>query len=316
MLKKYYKFFVFISLIFIFLSIAGTFYFGIVLGPSFTGGTSVIFSYDTKIQQNIIKEKIPFDIVQLREVGDKYSIKVEILSEDEKSKLLDFLSLIAPGYQTHSYATYGPSLSNELFRKSIVALILASIIIIAFVSYVFSSVSKPVSSWKYGCIAVVALFHDIVIPIGIFSLLSGYGAQVDILFVMALLAIIGYSINDTLVIFDRIREALRTNKNTKNTFEDLVEKGVKSSIRRSIFTSFTTAVPLFLLFIFVPVVQWFALTLFIGVIVGTYSSIFFAPSLLIIVNKVFSGSSKDKEKKSLLHTAEDELLERLKNDEN
>ena len=149
--------------------------------------------------------------------------------------------------------------------------------------------SKPVSSWKYGSIAIVALLHDIALPLGLFAILGKFfGAEVDILFVMALLAILGYSVNDTIVVFDRVRENLKHNEetNVREDFHKTVGKSLESTFIRSINTSLTTGVVLITLFLIGgETTKYFALTLFAGVIAGTYSSIFLATPLLVLVSE-------------------------------
>jgi preprotein translocase subunit SecF len=151
-------------------------------------------------------------------------------------------------------------------------------------------VSVPVSSWKYGVVAIVTLLHDILIPTGIFAYL-GYsrGAEVGALFIVALLTILGISINDTIVVFDRIRENLNLNilaKNTKESFTDVVWRSITQTLTRSINTSVTVIVVLLALFFVGPEsTKDFALTLIVGMVAGTYSSIFLASPLLILIEK-------------------------------
>ena len=174
--------------------------------------------------------------------------------------------------------------------------------IIFFIAFVFRHVSAPVSSWKYGIIAIIALLHDIIVTIGLFAVLGALvGAEVDILFVMALLAILGYSVNDTIVVFDRVRENLRTNLelNRKEDFELTVGKSLNQTYIRSINTSLTTFFVLITLFMLGPLAtQNFALVLLTGVIAGTYSSICLATPLLVAVNDLQGGGQgKGKKKK-------------------
>ncbi|HIP34135.1 MAG TPA: hypothetical protein EYG89_05375 [Bacteroidia bacterium] len=169
-------------------------------------------------------------------------------------------------------------------------MILVSLVIILFIAYVFSGVSRPVNSYKYGLIAIIALIHDIIIPTGIFALLGSMfvGFQIDVLFITAILAILGYSVNDTIVVFDRVRENIKNagkNISGKN-FEKIVGDSINQVIRRSIFTSATTLIVIvFLYFMGGENTKPFALVLGIGVLAGTYSSIFIASPLLIYTEK-------------------------------
>jgi len=178
------------------------------------------------------------------------------------------------------FNTIGPAIGEELKQKAYIAMGIVVLAIILFIAFAFRKVSEPVSSWKYGFVAILALMHDIIIPTGVFALLGLFtGAEVDILFVTALLAILGFSVNDTIVVFDRIRENLMLNKerNKNENFAETVGHSLEQTFARSINTSLTTLLVLLtLLFVGGESTKYFALTLVIGVIAGTYSSIFLA----------------------------------------
>ncbi|MBU0660847.1 protein translocase subunit SecF [Patescibacteria group bacterium] len=178
--------------------------------------------------------------------------------------------------------TIGGVISSELQRRSWQAGIAVVLAIIVFVAYAFRRVTKPVSSWKYGITAIVALIHDVVITMGIFALLGKfYGIEIDVPFVVAMLTILGYSVNDTIVVFDRVREKLI--KRGRSKFAETVNMGVNETLVRSINTSITTLVVLFGLFIFGgDSIHYFSLALIIGIMLGTYSSIFLASPLLVV----------------------------------
>ncbi len=180
----------------------------------------------------------------------------------------------------------GPTLGKELTQKAIIALIVVVLAILAFIAFSFREVSHPLPSWKYGVVAMVTLLHDIIVPTGVYVLLSHrYGAEVDTLFVIALLTIIGISISDKIVVFDRIRENLK-NSSAKRAFEDVVGDSLRQTFTRSINTSVTVVLALLALYFFGPVTtKYFTLTLIVGMIVGTYSSIFVASPLLTVWNK-------------------------------
>jgi preprotein translocase subunit SecF len=187
-----------------------------------------------------------------------------------------------------SFNSVGPSVGKELTRKAILAVILISIAIICFIAFAFRKVSKPISSWKYGIIAIVTLLHDVAIPVGLFVILSHfYGAEVDSLFVVAVLTILGLSVSDTIVIFDRIRENLRNQANvSKTNFNEVVGKSLEQSYIRSICTSMTVILVLLSLYFFGPEsTKYFALMLTAGMFFGTYSSIFLASPLLVWVEE-------------------------------
>ena len=185
-----------------------------------------------------------------------------------------------------SFTAIGPSIGKELTNKAIAAIIAIVLALLAFITFAFRKVSKPVSSWKYAVIAIVTLVHDMLVPMGVFAYLGfARGAEVDSLFVVALLAILGISINDTIVVFDRVRENLRRREemNTKEPFDETVGKSLNQTIVRSINTSLTVVFVLLALFFFGPeTTKNFALMLTVGMIAGTYSSIFLASPLLVV----------------------------------
>lgn len=234
---------------------------------------------------------------------NEYEFTTQALNAEEYADLKDTITESIGAFQVKEYQSFSPSISKELLYKGLIALLVAIIIIIIYISIVFKKASRPVESWKYGVVATVALVHDTIIPLGIFSAIAPFTtATVDTLFVTALLATLGYSINDTIVVFDRIRDKLRVNreKNKKEVFSETVKYGIRNSFRRSAYTSISTIVPLVLLFIFVSATKWFSIALLIGVIAGTYSSLFFAPSILLLWNQYFP--QKEKKQKNLSET--------------
>jgi len=179
------------------------------------------------------------------------------------------------------FESIGPTIGEEIKEKAWIAIIFTVFAIILYISYVFRKVSKPVASWKYGIGAILALVHDIVIVTGLFSILGHfYGMEVNSLFITALLTILGFSVNDTIVTFDRTRENL--GKHYTGDFETIVNDSVNQTLTRSINTSFTTLIILFALFFFGgATISNFVLALIVGVFVGTYSSIFVASPILV-----------------------------------
>ena len=184
------------------------------------------------------------------------------------------------------FETIGSVISNELRERSWQAGIAVVLAIVFFVAYAFRRVSKPVSSWKYGITAIIALVHDVTITMGIFALLGYfYGIEIDVPFVVAMLTILGYSVNDTIVVFDRVREKLI--KRGRDKFAETVNMGVNETLIRSINTSVTTLLVLTALFLFGgESVHYFSLALMIGIVLGTYSSIFLASPLLVVWERI------------------------------
>jgi len=272
-------------------SLVAVFTFGLKPGIEFKGGAIVTAQYTgvvPEVEQIRNEAKnIGLGEVSVQVSGEKELIvKTRTLEEADRPVLAQILSVNgAFPYTEKSFSAIGPSISKELTTKSILAVILVSLAIIIFITLAFRGVSKPVASWKYGLVSIVTLLHDIIIPAGLYAYLGyAFGAEVDTLFVVALLTILGISISDTIVIFDRIRENLK--KKISQSFEEVVGISLSQSFVRSINTSLTVIVVLLALFFFGPEpTKWFSLTLVTGMIVGTYSSIFVASPLLTLVEK-------------------------------
>lgn len=191
------------------------------------------------------------------------------------------------------FNSIGPTVGAQLKTKALIAIILVIIFIVLFITFAFRKVSHPVSSWKYGLATIIALAHDVIIPTGVFIVWSHFrgglpaqAGEIDLLFVTALLAILGYSVHDTIVVFDRVRENLKTGIG-QESFEETVGKSVSQTFGRSINTSLTIFLALAALyFIGGASTKDFAFVLLIGIIAGTYSSIFVASPLLVTLEKL------------------------------
>jgi preprotein translocase subunit SecF len=219
---------------------------------------------------------------------NSYIIRTRALSNDEHVNFSAALSGLG-SMQEDEFTTVGPVIGQELLQKAWIAIALVVLCTIAFIAFAFRGVSKPVQSWKYGIVAIITLLHDILVPAGLFALLGHFvGAEVDALFIVALLTILGISINDTIVVFDRIRENLRRNEDhgKREEFAEVVGRSITQTITRSINTSLTVVIVLVALYFLGPeVTKNFALTLIVGMIAGTYSSIFLASPLLVVWQK-------------------------------
>lgn len=299
---KHKKIFIGISTVLVILSIASLFVFGLKIGIDFKGGALTEVSYTTSrpTQNDLAKPlaALNFGDILLEPTGNLgYIVKSRDLSDAEHTELLQTLSQGNSSSLTElSFDSIGPSVGKELTRKAILSVILISLAIICFIAFAFRKVSKPISSWKYGLIAIITLLHDVAIPVGLFVILSHfYGAEVDTLFVVAVLTILGLSVSDTIVIFDRIRENLRNQAAVaKANFGEIVGKSLEQSYVRSICTSLTVILVLLALYFFGPVsTKYFALMLTAGMFFGTYSSIFLASPLLVLVE----GWQKKKQNK-------------------
>jgi len=308
-LKHTYIFFVFSGLAALG-SIAAIF--GLGLNPSvdFSGGSIVEVIYEGErpevetIQEALIGAGIQGAVVQtVDEQG--MIVKTLELSDERKSVLDEALSVSGLyEYEEERYRNLGPTVSDELKNRSIFAIILVVLAIVSFIAYTFRGVSRPVSSFKYGLVAIVALIHDILLPTALFAILGSIFIeyQIDVLFITALLAILGFSVNDTIVVFDRVRENLNNAKEkgvkaTGDEFKKIVGQSLEETFRRSLNTSITTLIPLaFLFFIGGEATRPFSLVLALGVIAGTYSSLFLASPLLVLIEK-YQKPPKDKKEK-------------------
>lgn len=298
---KYRKIAYFVSGTLVALSLAAIFGFGFNFGIDFTGGSLMEVEYkNTRPEILKIKEALSgFELgdIKLQPSGEKnYILRFKDTDEETHQNILKALALNNSYELTEErFDSIGPVIGSELKQRALIAVLLASIMIILYIAFAFRKVSsvkilnlsavrqgtKKLSSVKYGVIAVLALLHDITIPTGIFVFLGYYkGVEIDSLFVTAILTILGFSVHDTIVVFDRIRENLL--KNSSEKFEDTVDKSIKETIARSINTSLTVLFVLFALFLFGgETTKYFALALILGIFFGTYSSIFLASPLLV-----------------------------------
>lgn len=264
---------------------------GLKPGIDLKGGSILEVAYpDGRPQVAEIQQKMnTLDLgeVRIQPAGEQnFVLRQRSLTQTEKSSVDDVLASFGSVKEVQ-YNSVGPSIGEELMRKAWWAIGLVSLSIIVFIAFAFRGVSKPVSSWKYGVVAIVTLLHDILIPTGYFAYLGhARDAEVGVLFIVALLTILGISINDTIVVFDRIRENLRFNedKHQHQEFGLVVWNSIKQTMARSINTSVTVVIMLVALYVAGPVsTKDFSLTLIIGMIAGTYSSIFLAAPMLVLI---------------------------------
>jgi len=299
----YRKFFFILSAILLLVSIFAMWKFGFNVGIDFKGGTITEISYpggrpeQTVLSQGI--DKLELGNYILQPSGDNsYVVKTKELDEKEKQSLLGALSEGTASTTIERYDSIGPIVGGELKKKSFAAIAVVIFCIVLFVTYAFRKVSEPVASWKFGLATIISLIHDVIIPTGIFAIYAHFtGAEIDVLFVSALLAVLGYSVHDTIVVFDRIREHLRINKeqHKKENFDITVGKSVSETFGRSINTSVTIFLVLIILFFLGgSTTRDFAFVLLMGIIAGTYSSIFVASPLLVWFEKI---QNKNKAKK-------------------
>ena len=284
---------------------------GLRLGIDFTGGSLTEAAYDSAPAKAEVESAVAtFNLggVSVRESNDEagrdaYIIRTRDLTDTERAELGTAVSSLGEGGEITRFTSIGPVIGQELRDKAGWAIFGVVLIIILYVAFAFRGIGTPVSSWMYGAITIFVLVHDVLVPTALMSLLGFFaGVEVDVLFVMALLAVLGYSVNDTIVIFDRVRENLTLNRTEHRQkriepggleheeitytltkpYDEIVGEAVQKTLARSINTSVTTLVVLSALyFLGGSVTQTFALILFAGVLAGTYSSICIASPLVI-----------------------------------
>ncbi len=305
-IAKNLKYFFIIPAVLTVLSLAALATWGLKPGIDLIGGSSLQVTYlaERPAQEAVrdVVETLGLGEVRVQPSGTQgYILRQRDLSTEERTTLVGALATLGE-VREDQFTSIGPSLGAELLRKAWIAIALVVLCTVLFIAFAFRKVSSVdessskrtgVASWKYGVVAIITLLHDIILPVGLFALLGyTHGAEVDALFIVALLTILGISINDTIVIFDRIRENLTLNEGRHHeSFEHVVGKSIKQTISRSINTSLTVIIVLVCLWLVGPeATKDFALTLIVGMVAGTYSSIFLASPLLVAWEK-FSKKS-------------------------
>lgn len=276
------------------LSIVASLIYGFNLGIDFTGGSllQVRYTAERPSVQSVNDALGSVDVhnAVIQPSGDDtFIIKTQVLDNTQREAAVGSLG---ENVVEESFESIGPTIGQELREKAVSAIILVLVAIIAYVSWAFRGVSKgPVPSWAFGASAIVALAHDIAITLGIFVLLGEfYGVEINAMFITALLTILGFSVHDTIVVFDRIREGLRRSK--EETFEGVINESINLTMMRSLNTSVTTLLVLLVLYLFGgESIRYFVLALIIGITVGTYSSIFVASPLLLTWQKLLKRRS-------------------------
>ena len=260
---------------------------GLKFGIDFTGGSLIELSFPA---QKISLEQVKAEMktlglgeVFVQPSGERgYLLRVKEIDNAKYNEVTNEFQKKFGQVEKLRFETVGPTISKDLTQKAIIAVIVASIFIVLFIAWAFRKVPKPASSWRFGFSAVVALLHDVLVVTGIFSIFGHFfNIEIDSLFVTAILTVIGFSVHDTIVVFDRIRENLLTRRT--NSFEETANISVVQTLGRSINTSMTVLIVLTCLYIFgASSIKHFILALLVGITTGTYSSIFNATPILII----------------------------------
>ncbi len=293
------KYFYFLSGTLVSLSLVALFTWGLKLGIDFTGGTQMTVQFEKQIPA---KEKIQSSLKALNLNGltiqmsadRKAILKYKNSNDKINTQVFQALKKKNPQITQLSVDFIGSSVSDQLKKNALEAIVLAILGIALYIAWAFRKVSYPIKSWKYGLGAIVALAHDITITMGIFVLLGKYfGIEVGVPFVAALLTILGYSVNDTIVVYDRIRENL-TKSSVKENFGNIVNRSLNETLARSINTSLSVIIVLLaVIFWGGASIKYFSVALLAGVIFGTYSSIYVASALMVtIYNQQIKSAKK------------------------
>lgn len=271
---------------------------GLKLGIDFTGGSLMELEYQNeRVAVDVIKEDLKsagIEDVIVQPSGEKGAIlRFKDVDEQTHQNILTKLSKENNSASEKSFASIGPTIGKEMKSKSIWAISLVLIMIVSYIALAFRKVSYPLGSWKYGIATLIALSHDVIIPLGVFAYLGRfYNTEIDVAFIAAILTVLGYSVHDTIIVFDRVRENLI--KSSKMEFEELINKSLNQTFIRSLNTSFTVILVLSAIYFWGgETIKNFSLVLLIGIGVGTYSSIFIASPVLLSWHK-YSAKRKIK----------------------
>jgi len=292
---KYSKVWFAVSILTVVVALAALFFWGLKYGIDFTGGSLVEVSF-SKNRPAMTELNVVLDNLGLKERvvqtsgADRFIVRTTFLTEDQHQALIKRLreTFAKDGNTVHeeSLQTIGAAVSEQLRSRAKWAIIWVNVAIILYIAYAFRKVSRPVASWQYGLLAIVALVHDILVVLGAFAFFGRFlGLEVETDFVLALLTVLGFSVTDTIVVYDRIRENVL--HHSAENFADTVNAALNQTLMRSVNTTLTVLLPLFALFFLGgETIHTFALALLIGMASGAYSSIFIASPLLVLVERL------------------------------
>jgi len=262
------------------------FLWGLKLGIDFTGGTLWELEFKNlpkieEVRQTVVDKGIEVSAIQKVE-ENKLLIRSKEISQEKNKEIKEALIQKFGEVGEARFETVGPAISKELAENAFKAVGVAMLAIILYITWAFRQVPKRYSSLRFGVSAIVALLHDVLVVVGIFSIFGHFfGAEIDSLFVTALLTVIGFSVHDTIVVFDRIRENLV--KHMEFSFPVAVNESILQTLARSLSTSLTVVFVLSALLLFGgESIKWFVVALLVGVVSGTYSSIFNAAQILVV----------------------------------
>lgn len=283
---RYYKFWMTLSIALFVAGVISLAVFGLKLGIDFQGGTLTQLAFEQAPDTVAVAETVKsagIEHAQIQSAGEKsLIIRTEPQEKAAHDAMIKALQEKFGNVTEEQYTSIGPVIGKELRSRAFLQLLLVSLGIIFYIAYAFRKVTRPVSSWRFGIAAIIALIHDLFIVIGVFSILGHfYGVEVDGLFVTAILTVLGFSVHDTIVVFDRIRENLRIRAG--QSLSEIINNSINQTLIRSLNTTLTVVFVLTALLLFGgETIRWFTAALLIGIIAGTYSSIFVASPILLI----------------------------------
>ena len=281
---KYFKFYNIFSCLLLFSAIFLLFAIGLNFSIDFTGGSILEIDFEKRPENPVIQEKLRdlnLGEITIQPTGDRGVIlRIKEINEASHQEILSKLGEIS-NVREQRFENIGPVVGKELRQKTITLIIVSLLSLLIYITIAFSKVSRPISSWQYGVISILTLSFDVLVAIGIFTLLEKfYQVQLSVPIVTALLTILGYTINDKVIVFDRIRENIL--KGQKKTFEETVNFSLNQTLTRSLSTGTCTLLVLLFIFFFGgDTLRYFSLILIVGIVVGTYSSLFLATPILV-----------------------------------
>ena len=277
-----------ISLLVIIPGIISLFVFGLNLSIDFTGGSRLTFSLQKsatieeieKIRSAFENEKIKVSTIE--KSNNLVFVRTQPIDQAQDTKVVKKLESEIKEFKQEEFETIGPTIGAETTSNAVKAVIIASLLIVLYITLSFRKVPKPASSFRFGICAIIALVHDVLVVMGAFAIFGYFfGVEIDSLFVTAILTVIGFSVHDTIVVFDRIRENLK--RRGVMNFPQVVNDSILQTIDRSLNTSLTVILVLLAMLLFGgESIKWFVVALLVGITTGTYSSIFIAAALLVV----------------------------------
>ncbi|MDP2637063.1 MAG: protein translocase subunit SecF [bacterium] len=281
---RYSYIYFFLSLLLVGASIVSLFVFGLNAGPEFTGGSILEVQYQEEAPTSAeLREKLgslPLESLQVQQTEEsRVLLRMKEINEATHQEVL---AALGEGAEELRFESVGPVIGKELRQKTFIIIGLALLIIILYVGFAFRKVTGALRPWHWGIASLLSLVHDLLLPLGLLAVISRFGYEFTIPAVVALLTVAGYSINNNIVVFDRVRENLL--KRTGIDLEDTVNKSLRQTFVRNMNTSLTTLIPLAAIFFLGgDTLKTFSLVLMAGIVVGFYSALFFSPAFLVKV---------------------------------